>query len=269
MVAQSVIDTWEAEANAEPRIDPPSWVLRAFSEHAGRPQVKLKPFESTVKQGRVWNAIKNGYQAFKREEADAAKGMTLPSGLEDYCAVHHIFHMFGEGCSKILTATYNRIIPADGSTFAAAVRVAPPVVLKPYPRGKHPISGNLDRMEFQFWAGVYATNALTAVCRYCRVWVHGRLGRNLHKDMLWETNEKGERVIAILGCHKRLVLAYRILAMKKRCVICEERTQKCIWGVPLCGYDCEKEWMFEQYCDWPALEAVIGPQHERASMRHK
>ena len=44
------------------------------------------------------------------------------------------------------------------------------------------------------------------------------------------------------GCAKKLTEAYKLLLRDCRCVICDLRTTKTKWGVPMCSSGCEQAW---------------------------
>lgn len=96
------------------------------------------------------------------------------------------------------------------------------------------ISGELNPLtqgDFRYWNGLtLATNRSYAACRNCGEIHHSHKTRKEHL--------KQE------GCGSKLTNAYRLLAKDDRCVICNDKTRKKNWGIPLCSKDCEHEWAY-------------------------
>ncbi len=67
-----------------------------------------------------------------------------------------------------------------------------------------------------------------AECRGCMSVFSDTIARKLH--------------LGQMGCAKRLTAAYKLLLKDKMCVICNMRSYKEKWGVPLCSSICEQAW---------------------------
>ena len=280
MISDIHFDRWQEDADREPRVCPPNGLLRAFSRKEGRYHPKLEE----------WKPKATGFASVSKAIAQIATKVgdfahSAPDGTWALCGKHHIYHKFEQERGCFLSGIVRQAglkLPPEVEAKTVTITPTPPKEYKPFGTGvvlsngmwkkkpetpMHPPNGNMLRDEYQFWAGSADTKALSAVCRYCRAYVHGLLGRQMHKDMLWETTTDNRRITAILQCKKRLVIAYQQLDKKNECVICGEETWKRIWGIPICCFECEKDWMFEEHTDWPRLEEVIGPSWKRINER--
>ncbi len=87
--------------------------------------------------------------------------------------------------------------------------------------------------EYRFWAMTsWPNGATTHVITECRAC--GNVGGNDTAARRMHTAQG--------GCCKKLIAAYKLLARDKVCVICNQRTSKDKWGVPLCGNTCQQAW---------------------------
>ena len=84
--------------------------------------------------------------------------------------------------------------------------------------------------EYRFWAAVEMEDkrGVIAECRGCLAVFSDTMARKLH--------------LGPMGCAKRLTAAYKLLLKDKMCVICNMRSYKEKWGVPLCSPTCEQAW---------------------------
>jgi hypothetical protein len=100
-----------------------------------------------------------------------------------------------------------------------------------------------DNWEYRFWAAdVDEGSAILCECRGCGALFGGSPGRCLH--------------LANFGCAKKLTAAYKLLLKDRRCVICNEKTSKEKWGVPLCSEICLEKWKHEE-SQPPPLTAAL------------
>lgn len=127
-------------------------------------------------------------------------------------------------------------------------RTAPKPVLvvngrEEYKRDRHSASGSkympkeekgvFEGWEYRFWAAVSVSTRSSASflteCRGC-----GNVGGNTIevRRLHWQHG----------GCAKKLCAAYKLLLKDKLCVICDCKTSRERWGVPLCGSACEQAW---------------------------
>ena len=89
--------------------------------------------------------------------------------------------------------------------------------------------------EYRFWGMAMIDNAPYTECRCC-----GAMGgpspatRKRH-------HEQG-------GCTTRLIDAFTLLLKDKLCVICDCKTARKKWGVPLCSNACEQAWCESEIC---------------------
>lgn len=106
------------------------------------------------------------------------------------------------------------------------------------------IAGNeFAGWEYRFWAAALEGDKVCVTeCRCCHMIYMDRVNRRAH---LRET-----------GCSKKLVGAFKLLQADQRCVICNNRSTKEKWGVPLCDDTCIKRWT-EEEAQPLALEAAL------------
>ena len=107
--------------------------------------------------------------------------------------------------------------------------------------------GNLDDSEYRFWVGCVVETSGFARCRACHKSFDTRADRLKHKIV----------PVGDSQCTIKLVAAYKTLALKNKCLVCQEQTWTKHWGVPLCNtVSCIKRWMFET-THWTPLELEI------------
>lgn len=114
------------------------------------------------------------------------------------------------------------------SEFQRGVRIMHP--LKPDTYAPQVFSGVFDGWEYRFWSLVsFANGTIVAECRACgNIVGRSQDARKIHAGTG--------------GCFKRLVAAFQLLRKDSRCVICDARTGKEKWGVPLCSSACTQAW---------------------------
>lgn len=102
-----------------------------------------------------------------------------------------------------------------------------------------------NQSDFRYWS-VYLNEFKVinkAVCRSCGTSALSHWARKQHMDSC--------------SCGRILVDAYELLNKDGRCVICDEKTSKKKWGVPLCNDHCVDAW-----CFWATkpqcVESAIG-----------
>jgi len=92
------------------------------------------------------------------------------------------------------------------------------------------VPGYFEAWEFRFWAMATFGNAMRVTeCRACT---------HLGEDDMKVRRMHGKQG----GCWKRLIEAYKLLLKDKRCVICDLRTDKVKWGIPVCSSACQQAW---------------------------
>lgn len=89
--------------------------------------------------------------------------------------------------------------------------------------------GVFDGWEYRFWSLTAWETTLVAECRACN-------------NIVGSSQEARKLHSALGGCFKKLVASYQLLRKDKRCVICDSRTAKEKWGVPLCSSACTQAW---------------------------
>jgi hypothetical protein len=84
--------------------------------------------------------------------------------------------------------------------------------------------------EYRFWAATLSEDKLSTIgeCRACGAVLSSEKGRRLHG--------------ADMGCSGKLTDAYKLLLKDSICVICNMRSYKTKWGVPICSEACNTAW---------------------------
>lgn len=124
------------------------------------------------------------------------------------------------------------VIPHSGGyapgVYLSGLHVMHP--LKPNEYAPQTFHGVFDGWEYRFWSLLsFDHGTITAECRACgNIVGNSQEARKLHS--------------ATGGCFKKLVAAFQLLRKDKRCVICDARTSKEKWGVPLCSTACTQAW---------------------------
>lgn len=131
-----------------------------------------------------------------------------------------------------------KFMPAPQSflTYPPTRMVAPSDILSQLNGGRAkqayepPDSPQFKKWEYRFWvADIDAKGRLAAAeCRCCNAQFHQMEGRQQH--------------LSKNGCSVKLVEAFKLLLMDKKCVICNKWTQGQVWGVPICSSGCEEAW---------------------------
>lgn len=97
--------------------------------------------------------------------------------------------------------------------------------------------------DFRYWSGYNnAASMAYSACRKCGEVCLTAEGRKEHLKK---------------GCGPVLTKAFQALGRDKMCVVCDLKTPKRIWGIPVCCKDCEYEWKFTTRCP-TSLHAAIG-----------
>jgi hypothetical protein len=95
------------------------------------------------------------------------------------------------------------------------------------------IRGVFEGTEYRYWCADTSNPAcLVAECRCCGSVFGNENARVLH--------------ISQMGCSKHLVAAYKLLLRDKVCLICNNKTTREKWGVPLCSSGCQQAWCEEE-----------------------
>jgi len=91
------------------------------------------------------------------------------------------------------------------------------------------ISGLFEGWEYRFWAAdLENPAAIIAECRCCK--------------SLFSNDNNEARKKHSGGCYKKLCAAYKLLLKDMVCVVCNHKTTKEKWGVPLCSSACMEAW---------------------------
>jgi hypothetical protein len=94
-----------------------------------------------------------------------------------------------------------------------------------------PVSGG----DYRYWFGSKSTYSMFAMCRCCR-------------EQYWTTGtRKGHLHDRVANCNKYITHAIKLLRLDHKCAICDVKTGKQKWGVPLCSVECMKKWMYDGY----------------------
>lgn len=84
--------------------------------------------------------------------------------------------------------------------------------------------------EYRFWAmSCHHDKYIIAECRCC-----GHIG---NQDFLIR-----QRHLSAGGCAKKLTAAFKLLLRDNLCVVCDTRTTREKWGVPMCSPTCQEAW---------------------------
>lgn len=98
-----------------------------------------------------------------------------------------------------------------------------PAVVMDYGRG------NLPNDEYRFFIGYPAKQSTVSVCRWCTGRFETEAARKAHKES---------------DCKRNLISLYQRLRLDKLCVVCDVKTHREYWGLPLCSDACEQEYRF-------------------------
>lgn len=90
---------------------------------------------------------------------------------------------------------------------------------------------DLSYGDYRYWCGYNNSKSREyAACRFC--------GDVCVTYEIRKTHQKS-------GCAGKLTQAINYLGRDKLCVICNIRTTKKIWGLPICSKECEFAWSYE------------------------
>lgn len=89
--------------------------------------------------------------------------------------------------------------------------------------------GNLKNDEYRFFVGYPSTASTHSTCRWCQGRFETETARKAHK--------KAE-------CKRKLTDLYAVLLKDSNCVMCDNRTPREYWGIPLCSATCRNEFKF-------------------------
>lgn len=101
-------------------------------------------------------------------------------------------------------------------------------------------TGPLNLNEYRFWRSSDGIGR----CRHC--W-HA-----------YRTPEDRKAHQKEFGCTRVLTEAYKLLLRDEICVVCDTKTDKTLWGVPLCSNTCVFRWQFEAGAGTYAVQLAIG-----------
>lgn len=100
-------------------------------------------------------------------------------------------------------------------------------------------TGPLHLNEYRFWRAFEGRGR----CRQCLKLFDTQKERIAH--------QKAE------GCTRILVDAYDLLLRDMKCVVCDNKTDKSKWGVPLCNNVCLYRWQFETGAGAYAVQMAV------------
>jgi hypothetical protein len=91
---------------------------------------------------------------------------------------------------------------------------------------------SFNSSDFRYWSCYIGTEgfAVNVVCRCCGCMRIKGEDRKAHQQ--------------ISGCAGKLVEAYKLLNLDKKCIVCDEPTRNQEWGIPICGETCKRGWCF-------------------------
>jgi hypothetical protein len=92
-------------------------------------------------------------------------------------------------------------------------------------------SGNLNNAEYRFWIGSQNPASRYAECRLCHQPAYTVLARMKHQQDTGHT--------------KALILAYDLLKLDARCLVCDTATAHEYWGIPICSNSCKLEFAYQ------------------------
>lgn len=95
--------------------------------------------------------------------------------------------------------------------------------------------GNIPETEFQFWVGERLPYSMRSRCRGCLARVLTKEGRERHMDVK----------LPKVACTVLITHASKALRKKAKCIVCNDTTIKCRWGIPLCGPKCIDTFKFD------------------------
>lgn len=97
--------------------------------------------------------------------------------------------------------------------------------------------------EYRFWAAQQFSTGVYTECRVCG-FESGKtpLERRHHHE--------------VGGCAKKLTEASKLLLKDMMCVICDMKSHKCKWGIPICSDTCMQAWC-ESEAQPKALTAAL------------
>jgi hypothetical protein len=114
------------------------------------------------------------------------------------------------------------------------------------------INGVFEHWEYRFWCMVTwpPSTQILAECRAC-----GHLGE---QDKAVRQGHMSQG-----GCAKKLCDAFDLLLRDKLCVICDVRTTRTKWGVPICSSGCMQAWCEQESQPKALLNALqlVGGQY--------
>lgn len=105
--------------------------------------------------------------------------------------------------------------------------------------------GNLDNWMYRFYVGTEFESGCFSICRCCRKALYSHELRLKHKGEFTP------------GCTERLISAYRWLIPMGMCCVCQEKTQRQEYGVPICSDGCMSRWKFNHDTRWILLEKAL------------
>jgi len=119
------------------------------------------------------------------------------------------------------------MLPVESNLVACYVRTKYGVIKGGYTPKEVP--GVFENWEYRFWMCEFNTkNTPIPECRAC-----GAIG---------PLSAAGRKSHFVGGCAKKLCKAYELLKKDARCVICDIKTSRTNWGVPLCEGMCTQKW---------------------------
>ncbi len=114
---------------------------------------------------------------------------------------------------------------------------------------------NLDNAWYRFFVGENWKESKLSECRCCRETQSSEESRRTHKDAKFSNDW--------VSCQTRLTRAYKLLLKERLCLVCYKETARCVWGVPLCGFNCDKAWKISKIRWQLLIGALAQEKNER------
>ena len=91
---------------------------------------------------------------------------------------------------------------------------------------------NLAHHQYRWWVGSQWKQSQSSTCRACHHTFYSERDREQHHKTT--------------KCRSKLTHVYSTLLRDKNCVVCDKRTGRATWGVPLCSKTCQEYWKLNE-----------------------
>lgn len=142
--------------------------------------------------------------------------------------------------------------PFQGYTYGLPARYQEARVEREFHSSTIPM-GNLNENLYKYFAGSEFTSSLRSICRACGQIMHSATERIAHMDNS-RTLYKND-----MTCAHALVVAHKLLLKEGECLVCQNRTTRQKWGVPLCSETCIKVWKFDEHKVYEKMDRLLAP----------